>query len=127
MSLLKKICPICALVSLVWLTMLVAKWFGHNVNSELLALLMGGSAVGISYALANKLSSRTKAWKLIAIPVSLVAMYTLLHFAWGYFLLATGAYLFAWWRFRTTGIGPIGGQIISQSEVDINKELKNCC
>ena len=122
---LKKICPICALVSLIWLTMLGFKWFGYNVSNELLAMLMGGSAVGISYTLANKLNRRMTVWKLVAIPIAVAGMYALFHFAWGYFLLAALAYLIAWFSFRN-----IGAKALVQSNegaVDINKELKNCC
>ncbi len=127
---LKKICPICALVSLVWLTMLIGKWFGYNVNGDLLAMLMGGSAVGISYALAHKLSARIMAWKSISIPIAFAAMYALFHFAWIYFGLLAGGYVVTWWLFG--GIDPVRGREGSQrpsvsNGIDINKELKNCC
>lgn len=124
MKILKKICPICALVSLIWLAMLIGKWLGYNVNDDLLAMLMGGSAVGISYVLANRLENRVMAWKFISIPIALAAMYALLHFAWGYFLLAMIGYLIVWAGFRgaEAGVVRVGG-----GEVDIKKELNNCC
>ena len=127
MKILKKICPICVLVALIWLVMLTFKWFGYRVNADLLALLMGGSAVGISYTLANKLSRWTMAWKLIAVPLGLAGMYALLQFAWAYFLVALVAYVIAWWLFSSAGTDTTPVVQPSQSVVDINKELKNCC
>ncbi|MEK7586642.1 MAG: hypothetical protein AAB453_02110 [Patescibacteria group bacterium] len=125
MKILKKICPVCALISLFWLTLLTIKWLGYDVNNELLAMLMGGSAVGISYTLANKLNSRTMVWKLIAIPISLAGMYALLNFNWGYFLLAVMSYLTTWWLFKNAVVGSTGES--NKSEMDIKNKLKNCC
>ena len=124
MKILKKICPVCALISLTWLTLLIIKWLGYEVNNELLALLMGGSAVGISYTLANKLSRLVMAWKLIAIPFALAGMYALLNFAWGYFLLATMGYLIIWRLFSRITVGSVEP---SKNEINIKKELNNCC
>ncbi|HEY4518062.1 MAG TPA: hypothetical protein VJG48_00370, partial [Candidatus Paceibacterota bacterium] len=58
----RRICPICALVSSAWVILLVLRYFGYNVNESLIALLMGGSAVGISYVLAGKLGGKAAKW-----------------------------------------------------------------
>ena len=52
----KKICPICVLVSSTWIILLTLRYFGYRIDESLIAMLMGGSAVGISYVLANKFS-----------------------------------------------------------------------
>src|SRR3989338_976630 len=89
----RRICPICALVSSAWVILLVLRYFGYNVNESLIALLMGGSAVGISYVLAGKLGGKAaKWWKLAGIPIAFLAAWQLLHFRFGWFALVALAY-----------------------------------
>jgi len=125
MNLLKKICPICALVFITWVTMLGFRWQGYDVNGELIALLMGGSVVGISYLLGTRMnipSRRGTMWKLVAIPIGFAAMYALLQFAWGYFMVAFITYALAYVFFKVSVVSA------DQEYVrDITKELDNCC
>ncbi len=127
MNILKKICPICALVALTWVTMLAFKWQGYEVNNELLAMLMGGSVVGISSVLGTHLNTTSRKssmlWKLVAIPVGFVVMYALLQFAWSYFAGALVAYVVAWAFFKSTSTASSHPEYLE----DITKELDNCC
>ncbi|MEK7579205.1 MAG: hypothetical protein AAB460_01585 [Patescibacteria group bacterium] len=127
MTLLKKICPICALVSLTWMTMLTFKGLGYDIDDALLAMLMGGSVVGISYVLGARtnLTSRVALmyWKLVAIPTGFAVMYALLQFAWGYFAGALVAYSVAWWLFKSASTAPRRSLYME----GITKELNNCC
>ncbi|MFA6536729.1 MAG: hypothetical protein WC250_02410 [Candidatus Paceibacterota bacterium] len=123
MQILKKICPICALVSLTWLTLLFLKGFDYPVSEPFIAMLMGGSAVGISYTLSRKISDREMWWKLISIPFGFAAMIALLNFAWLYFGLAIVGYLLLWFGFK----GRSDVQVTRESRQDIEEKLKNCC
>lgn len=128
MTFLKKICPVCVLVATTWLVMFVFKLLGYAVNDELLAMLMGGSVVGISYTLGTRLrpvfrKSMTMYWKLVSIPLGFVVMYTTLQFLWPYALSAIGIYVLAWIFFNGLFIEP-------QKEThtkDIKKALDSCC
>ena len=124
MTTLKKVCPICVLVGVVWLTMLAFKFLGYGVNGELLAMLMGGSAVGISYSVSNWLGAKKVWWKLISIPIGFAVMYSLLNFAWLYFFLFFLAYLFAWAIFRNLGNG---AEVKGAKSESIERQLKDCC
>ena len=126
MTLLRKVCPVCALVALSWLTMLSFKWMGYDVNDELMAMLMGGSIVGVSYVLGTRMllaPATAVYWKLIAIPIGFALMYALLSFVWGYVLLAAAAYAAAWVFFRSVSAAPAGNREFK----DISKALDNCC
>jgi len=116
MTWIKKVCPICALISLAWISLLLFKLLGYNIKDELLTLLMGGSAVGITYTLGNRLSGDTRAWKLIAIPIALGGMYALANLAWLYFLLAALGYGVVWMFFG-----------LNRSKSDIKNQLDKCC
>ena len=124
MTFIRKICLVCALVALTWLTMLSLKLLGYDVNDELLAMLMGGSVVGITYVLSGRMKTASpKSWKLVAIPVGFAAMYALLSFSWGYAALALGAYAAAWAFFRGTVAASHRGRDLG----NITKALDNCC
>lgn len=124
MAFIRKVCPVCALVALTWLTMLSLKLLGYDVNDELLAMLMGGSVVGITYVLGGRMNAKSpKLWKLVAIPIGFAAMYALLSFSWGYAVLAFGMYAAAWTFFRGTAVAPHHGRDLG----NITKALDNCC
>ncbi len=116
------------MVAVTWIVMFAFKLFGYAVNDELLAMLMGGSAVGISYTLSTRLRPvfRTPVsmyWKLVAIPLGFAAMYAALQFAWGYAAGAAAAYALAWAGFN----GMFAVQKTERHSEDITKALDNCC
>ncbi len=128
MTFLKKICPVCAIVVATWLVMFAFKLLGYDVNDELLAMLMGGSAVGISYTLSTRLrpvfrTSMTVYWKLVAIPLGFAAMYAALQFAWWYVAGAAAMYALAWAAFN----GMFTVQKNERHSGDVTKALDNCC
>ncbi len=101
-------------------------------------MLMGGSAVGISYVLANKFSLSGLAskwiiwWKLVSIPVALIVAWQLLHFRFGWFGLTALIYLLVYLGFRGR-IEPRGQDSTKglasdpKSVQKIEHELENCC
>lgn len=126
MSIFRKICPICALVFLAWATMLALKWRGYAVDEALLAILMGGSAVGITHALGAKLALRGAPaawWKLVAIPTGFAAMYALLRFAWWIAASLIVAYGIAWFLWKE-----IASTTMNAGRIDlITKTLDDTC
>lgn len=126
MKIIKKICPICALVSVTWLTLLTLKGLGFQVNETLLAMLMGGSVVGVSYSLSKKIKGSEMWWKLLSVPLGFGLMFALSNFAWANFIAMTVAYSLLWLLFRQSS----GSQLSnpeSGRKTDINNQLKNCC
>ena len=77
------VCPICILVSGVWIVLLVLMRIGYEVDPAFPAMLMGGSVVGIAYTLGLG-----KWQKFVFIPVGFLAMWSLLASAWLLALLA---------------------------------------
>jgi|SRR3989344_3875507 len=128
-NLIKKICPICALTASTWVVLLILRYFGYPVSESLIALLMGGSAVGISYVLAKPLSAQgAKWWKLSGIPTAFLGMWLLLHYHVGWFIFVAIMYLLIYLSFkgRTHKLNLTPRS--SESEVGkIEHELENCC
>ncbi|MDP4001253.1 MAG: hypothetical protein Q8P83_03360 [bacterium] len=52
-----RVCPICAGVSLTWISFLVVGLLGYQINWFIPAILMGGSVVGIAYWLERYVSA----------------------------------------------------------------------
>ena len=85
-------------------------------------MLMGGSAVGISYVLSTKsLGDRVTKWKLVSIPTAFLAAWLLLHYQFGWFISVVIIYALVYAGFR---------QPADSSNDQIKKiehELENCC
>ena len=90
-------------------------------------MLMGGSAVGVSYALGTRLKTSSRSvsmvWKFIAIPLGFSAMYALLRFSWGYAVAATIVFVLAWVLFH----GVSARKKDERRVDDISKALDACC
>ncbi len=76
-----KICPICVVVSLVWLILSAGVAWGYLSGVGLvapIALLMGGSVVGIAYLGEKRLvwaGKRPIVWKVLIIGLGLILAY----------------------------------------------------
>ena len=79
-----KICPFCAGVALTWLWMLSAYYLGYGTDLTILAMLMGGSVVGISYTL-EKYRAQSLAARTIFIVSGFEAVYSLINAEWAWF------------------------------------------
>lgn len=126
MKIIKKICPICVLVSATWLTMYLLRGLGYQMDEYLMAMLMGGSVVGTSYTLGKKVGGSEMLWKLFSIPIGFGVMFALINYAWGWFAVLVLVYLSLWLIFRTSTASLKVNPGVS-SRADINNELKNCC
>ena len=80
-----KICPICAGVSGTWGWMLGAKFLGYEIDMIVLAMLMGGSVVGIAYRLEKRLPAGRSPllWKTFFISFGFVAVYSAISLVMG--------------------------------------------
>lgn len=124
-----KMCPICAGVAGTWLWMLAAKFLGYGVDTVILAMLMGGSVVGIAYQVEKHFPETTSGdkrflWKLLFIPSGFVCVYSLLAEWWSVFLavlifLAATSFSLLW--------GKTSNKPTNQAVEELEKKMKHCC
>ncbi|TAL19275.1 hypothetical protein EPN90_03855 [Patescibacteria group bacterium] len=119
-----RLCPICAGVSGTWAWMLVVRYFGVTVEPAILAMLLGGSVVGVTYQLEKRLPAGRSLvlFKALSIPAGFLLAYALIWNWWPVFfagLLILAAVYFVFHR------KPEAGE--SQEVQDLEKKLKNCC
>src|SRR3989344_3957215 len=76
-----KICPVCAGSFGTWLWMLIVRSLGYSVDPIILAILMGGSIVGIAYQIeklpgfSRSSAAKLRCWKMfVAMIILLVAL-----------------------------------------------------
>lgn len=119
-----RVCPICVLTSVTWISLLIARSLGYAVDLSLITLLMGGSVVGSAYVLAKRLPlERQTAWKFWSIILGFILVYTAISSWWliggvaGVLLLA----LYVWF-FRSKK-----GSSTTQEIHDLEEKMKNCC
>lgn len=120
-----RICPICVVVSGTWIALLVARYLGYPVDLTLIAMLMGGSAVGISYTLEKKLPAGRSgmAWKFISIAGGFMLVYGFLIGQWilgGIGVVAAGTAAAVFFR---RGNAPAD----SKTAQDLKEKMKKCC
>lgn len=93
----KKLCVICATVSLVWIVLLVLYWGGLFGGKVIIALLIGQTVLGIFYLLEQKVREGLKLFRLPFLLTLVVAAYTLIEgFDYGLDILW---FLFVLWGF----------------------------
>lgn len=75
-----EVCALCIGISFTWLTLLGLHWSGTRlIDPIVLALLMGGSAVGLMYYLAARAPARYSLFKLPFLVSVLLAVYGVLR------------------------------------------------
>lgn len=120
------LCPICTGVAGTWLWMLVARHLGFAVDTSMLSVLLGGSAVGIAYQLEKRLAGARSAllWKTLFIPAGFAAAYGLAQAQWALLAIALLVLLLLTAYF----LWPQGGATPPSSAVrDLEDKMKNCC
>ena len=134
-----KVCPICAGVSGTWLWMLAASLLGYQIDLAIVAMLMGGSVVGIAYQLEKKLSAGKSAllWKVLFIPVGFVVAYSLVSSQWAMLAASLGiAGALALLFLRSSGKDQSNVKVAAQSQLgeprpmgreELKKKMENCC
>lgn len=128
------ICPICTVVSSVWLIMSAGVAWGYLTASAFLipiALLMGGTVVGIAYLGERKYSWAAKnpqLWKSLAVLVGMFAAYILVsHISKltvfvELIILITLAYLLFGKKFTPSQTKKSDNQLEK-----IEKQMEQCC
>ncbi len=119
-----RVCPICAGVAGTWLWMLAARLLGYEIDPIALALLMGGSVVGIAYQIEKRLSqSRSPLlWKTLFIPTGFIGAYGLLMQWWGVLLVSLTFLALVVYAFLSTHKNAQKGVI-----KELEEKMKNCC
>lgn len=117
----KKFCPICAGVSITWLWLLIALFFGYHFDTLLIGILMGASVVGLMYKL------ETTVWAHAFAAVGFAAVYFLLNQNWLWFgiSLVLTVTLGIWQKPRKV-ILPTE-RVINSKAKEIEKKLEECC
>ncbi len=90
-----RVCPICAGVAGTCLWMLAARLAGFAFDAPMLAILLGGSVVGIAYQLEKHLPQGRSPllWKTLFLPMGFVAAYGLAAPQWSLLAMAVAALL----------------------------------
>jgi len=114
------ICPFCAGVAGTWTWMLLAYYLGYAADRTILAMLMGGSVVGISYTL-EKYGGSSLIARTIFIAAGFEAVYSLINTEWlRFFISMLIAISFAGKHFLKKS-SP------SRRAAELEKKMKNCC
>ncbi len=120
------VCPICIGVGGTWLWMAAARQLGFAVDASMLAVLLGGSVVGLAFQLEKRLPRGRSplAWKTLFMPAGFIAAHGLAAPHW--IFLAAGA----------AGLGflalvflrPPGAPEKSRATVEkLEEQMKRCC
>ena len=121
-----KVCPICAGVSGTWLWMLAASLLGYQIDLAIVAMLMGGSVVGIAYQLEKRLSAGRSPllWKTLFIPLGFIAVYGVVSSWWNAAVSSLAVLGLLSWVFVM--VRPSKAQSTQKVE-DLKKKMENCC
>ncbi|KKU76649.1 MAG: hypothetical protein UY02_C0015G0011 [Candidatus Giovannonibacteria bacterium GW2011_GWB1_47_6b] len=123
------VCPICAGVSGTWLWMLGLRFLGYPIDIAVLAMLLGGSVVGIAYQIDKRLPDGrlSMAWKALFIPLGFVAAYSLVYSWWqtfGIMVLGLAALALIFLKLSSTAKGhPEHDKRVRELE----EKMKKCC
>lgn len=136
----KKICAICAAVSLTWLGMLLLWLLRFNINPLIIAILMGQSIVGIMYKSEGyfKRKNLRRFWlvRLFIITLGTFFVYFLLERQWSALLLTIvfGSFLSVFLLPLISVKKTREGKVMNQSKknfqkavLKLEKLMEDCC
>ena len=91
-----RVCPVCVGVAGTWIWMLAAQLAGFAPDASMLAILLGGSVVGMAYQLEKHLPQGRSPllWKTLLLPTGFAAAYGLAVAHWSLLAMAVAALLF---------------------------------
>ena len=120
------ICPICIGVAGTWLWMLAARFAGFAFDASMLAILLGGSVVGIGYQLEKHLPHGRSPllWKTLFFPIGFVAAYGLTVPHWSLLAMAVAALLLL------TAVSFVPRRHSEKNSAAVEKlerDMKKCC
>lgn len=121
-----RVCPICAGVSGTWLWMLAAYFSGYKIDSVILAILMGGTVVGLAYQIEKRLPAEKSPlpFKILFIPTGFIATHGLISRQWIVFIasllfLLLLSLIFLLPRKNT--------EIKNKKVAELEQKMKSCC
>lgn len=123
-------CAICAGVSVTWAWMLVVAFlnmrvFGYAIDPVMLAMLLGGSVVGIAFQVQQYLRvSYVMPWKVIAVVSGFVAVYSLIYGVWMLFFIGIGVYAAVGFMFVALSRASKGRDGHAD---ELEEKMKSCC
>ncbi len=119
-----RICPICAGVAGTWLLLLFLRFFGYPIPTPIIAMLIGGSIVGIAYQIEKRLPEwrSTLLFKMIFVPVGFFAAYEIIEWNWMAALAAIVALAITSFAFLTRTSKPDDAKI-----AELKKKMDECC
>ncbi len=90
-----RVCPICVGVAGTWIWMLAARLAGFAFDASMLAILLGGSVVGLAYQLETHLPQGRSPllWKTLFLPIGFMLAYGLAVPHWSLLATAVAALL----------------------------------
>lgn len=123
-----KICPICVGVAGTWAWLLTSAWLSLLPLSGFqlpIAILIGGSVVGIAYQLEKNLSlHRPLIWKTLFISTGFIAAYGLISFSWRIFLPSAILLIILIPIFNQRPKHP---KVQNKKVAELENKMKNCC
>ena len=125
-----KVCQICAGVSGTWLWMLLGMLINRLPSTDYqlpIAILMGGSVVGLAYQFERHLLKNEKyhlLWKTLFIPLGFLTVYLVVNFYW---TLAIPSLLFLIGLAWIFGRRSSRHQPASEAVEKLEKKMKKCC
>lgn len=120
------VCPICVGVAGTWIWMLAARFAGLAIDATMLAILIGGSVVGVAYQLEKRLpQGRSQLlWKTLFFPTGFAAAYGIAIAHWTLAVTATVAVLLlAAMFFLSHRLSRTNDEAVGKLE----KQMKECC
>lgn len=135
----KKVCAICAAVSLTWLSLLILWLTGFKIDPLVIAILMGQSIVGIMYQAEEYFEKKKlkKFWlvRILMITLGTLFVYLLLRKIWLVLLiliaLAVPLTLILWLMIfrgeKKEREAKKPGKTIKKAVSDLEKLMEDCC
>ena len=74
----KKVCAVCAAVSLTWIAILLLKYLGYMIDSLIPAILMGESITGLMYLFEDYAEKKNK--RLLMLKIAIILIGTLVAY-----------------------------------------------
>lgn len=121
------ICPICGGVAGTWLLILVLRALAIETDPAIVAMLIGGSAVGMAYQVAKRIPEDRAPglWLAIAVPLGFAAAYGVAYAEWPLAAAGVVGYGITAWVFRS--VNTQGQSKKSPAVERLKKEMEQCC
>lgn len=120
------ICPICVGVAGTWVWMLAGRLGGFEFDASMLAILLGGSVVGVGDQLEKRLPQGRSPllWKTLFLPTGFVAAYGLAVGHWRLLAMAIIALLLLTAVFFVPRRQPQKNSAVVEK---LKEDMKKCC